>query len=139
MVSIQGHLEQDKWEQDGKKHGGIRIAAVRVRILGKAEYAGPEPEAQPDLSPSENPERRKPDRRANSVGIRIKLTLSAKETRAVGRDLACIKAGRDRKIIHPVTCRFPGRVFKEAKTVNLNAYMQGKHMFSTLYETGFGW
>jgi hypothetical protein len=83
------------------------------------------------------PERRKPDRMANSVAICIKLTLSEEEARAVGRDLAYIKAGRDRKIIHPVTYRFLVRVFKEAKTVSLNAYMQGRHMFTTLYETGF--
>ncbi|MDR0388084.1 MAG: single-stranded DNA-binding protein [Treponema sp.] len=55
MVSIQGRLEQDKWERDGRKHSGIRIAADRVRILGKAEQAGPGPEDLPDPAPSEHP------------------------------------------------------------------------------------
>jgi single-strand DNA-binding protein len=45
LVSIQGRLEQDKWEQDGKKHSGMKIAVDRIRLLGKAEHGGSEPEA----------------------------------------------------------------------------------------------
>jgi single-strand DNA-binding protein len=52
LVSIQGHLEQDKWEQDGKKRSSLKIAVERIRLLGKAEGAGPEPD---DPLP-ENPE-----------------------------------------------------------------------------------
>jgi single-strand DNA-binding protein len=49
LVSIQGRLEQDKWEQDGKKHSGIQIAVDRIRLLGKAEHTVTEPEA-PDVT-----------------------------------------------------------------------------------------
>jgi single-strand DNA-binding protein len=56
MVSIQGHLEQNKWEQDGKKHSSLKIAAERIRLLGKAELAGPEPDDLSDPAPSENPD-----------------------------------------------------------------------------------
>jgi single-strand DNA-binding protein len=55
LVSIQGHLEQDKWEQDGKKRSSLKIAVERMGLLGKAEQTGPEPDA-PDETPSENPE-----------------------------------------------------------------------------------
>jgi single-strand DNA-binding protein len=48
LVSIQGRLEQEKWEQDGKKHSGIQIAVDRVRLLGKAEQTVTESEA-PDV------------------------------------------------------------------------------------------
>jgi single-stranded DNA-binding protein len=48
MVSIQGRLEQDKWEQDGRKHSGIKIAVDRIRLLGKAEHTVTEPDA-PDV------------------------------------------------------------------------------------------
>jgi hypothetical protein len=44
LVSIQGRLEQDKWERDGKKHSGMKIAVDHIRLLGKAEYAGSEPD-----------------------------------------------------------------------------------------------
>jgi single-stranded DNA-binding protein len=56
MVSIQGHLEQDKWEQGGKKRGSLKIAADRMRLLGKAEQTGQEPDGLLDLSLSGNPE-----------------------------------------------------------------------------------
>jgi single-strand DNA-binding protein len=56
LVSIQGHLEQDKWEQDGKKRSSIRITAERVKLLGKAEQTGPEPDDLSDPAPSKNPE-----------------------------------------------------------------------------------
>jgi single-strand DNA-binding protein len=56
MVSIQGHLEQDKWEQDGKKRSGLKIAVERIRLLGKAEGAGAEPDDPSDPALSENPE-----------------------------------------------------------------------------------
>jgi hypothetical protein len=71
------------------------------------------------------------------VGIRIQLTVSAEEALAIGMDLAYIKAEKDRKIIQPHTYRFLVRVFKEAKTTSLNAYLQGKHMLNTLYESRF--
>jgi single-strand DNA-binding protein len=48
LVSIQGHLEQDKWEQDGRKHSSLKVGVDRMRLLGKAEHAGPEP-AVPDV------------------------------------------------------------------------------------------
>jgi single-strand DNA-binding protein len=51
LVSIQGHLEQDKWEQGGKKRSSLKISADRVRLLGKAE-----PDGLPDPALSENPE-----------------------------------------------------------------------------------
>jgi single-strand DNA-binding protein len=53
LVSIQGRLEQDKWERDGRKHSGIKIAVDRVRLLGKAEHTVTEPDA-PDETPPEN-------------------------------------------------------------------------------------
>jgi single-strand DNA-binding protein len=56
MASIRGHLEQDKWEQGGKKRGSLKIAADHVRLLGKAEPAGPGPDDLSDPVPSENPE-----------------------------------------------------------------------------------
>ncbi|MDR0388085.1 MAG: hypothetical protein LBH57_08615 [Treponema sp.] len=71
------------------------------------------------------------------MGIPVKLTVSAEEARAVGRDLAYIKAEKDRKLIHPVTYRFLVRVFKEAKTASLKAYFQGKQILNALGETGF--
>jgi single-strand DNA-binding protein len=49
LVSIQGRLEQDKWEQDGKKHSGIQIAVDRIRLLGKAEHTVTEQKA-PDVT-----------------------------------------------------------------------------------------
>jgi single stranded DNA-binding protein len=48
LVSIQGRLEQDKWEHEGKKHSGIKIAVDRIRLLGKAEYTGSDPDV-PDV------------------------------------------------------------------------------------------
>jgi single-strand DNA-binding protein len=49
LVSVQGHLEQDRWELDGKKRSSLKIAAERIRILGKAEHSGPEP-GVPDVT-----------------------------------------------------------------------------------------
>jgi hypothetical protein len=48
-----GRLEQDKWERDGRKHSGIKIAVDRVKLLGKAEQTGAEPDA-PDVPLSED-------------------------------------------------------------------------------------
>jgi hypothetical protein len=73
----------------------------------------------------------------NSVGMRIQLTVSAEEALAIGMDLAYIKAGKNRKIIQPATCRFLVRVFREAKTTSLNAYLQGKNILNALGETQF--
>jgi hypothetical protein len=69
--------------------------------------------------------------------MRIELTVSTEEALAIGRDLAYIKAEKDRKIIQPLTYRFLVKVFKEAKTASLNAYLQGKHMLNTLNESRF--
>jgi hypothetical protein len=80
---------------------------------------------------------RKQNRRMNSVGIRIGLTVSAEEALAIGMDLAYIKAEKDRKIIQPLTYRFLVKVFKEAKTSSLNAYLQGKNVLNALCETQF--
>jgi single-strand DNA-binding protein len=44
LVSIQGRLEQDKWEQDGKKRSALKIAVERINLLGKPERTGPEPD-----------------------------------------------------------------------------------------------
>jgi hypothetical protein len=71
------------------------------------------------------------------VGIRIGLTVSAEEALAIGMDLAYIKAEKDRKIIQPCTYRFLVKVFKEAKTASLNAYLQGKNILNALGETQF--
>jgi single-stranded DNA-binding protein len=49
LVSIQGRLEQDKWEHEGRKHSGIRIAVDRIRLPGKAEHGGSEPDV-PDIT-----------------------------------------------------------------------------------------
>jgi single-strand DNA-binding protein len=54
LVSIQGYLEQDKWEQDGKKRSALKIAVDRIRLLGKAENAGQEGQDEQGLSPSQN-------------------------------------------------------------------------------------
>jgi single-strand DNA-binding protein len=51
LVSIQGHLEQDRWEQDGKKRSALKVAADRVRLLAKAEYAELGGQDEQDLSP----------------------------------------------------------------------------------------
>jgi hypothetical protein len=59
------------------------------------------------------------------------------EALAIGRDLAYIKAEKDRKIIQPLTYRFLVKVFKEAKTTSLNAYLQGKHILNTLSKSRF--
>jgi hypothetical protein len=69
--------------------------------------------------------------------MRIELTVSAEEALAIGRDLAYIKAEKDRKIIQPLTCRSLIRVLREAKTASLNAYLQGKHILNALSETQF--
>jgi single-strand DNA-binding protein len=53
LVSIQGHLEQDKWEQNGKKHSSLKIGIDRMRLLGKAGHTGLEPEDLPDVTLSE--------------------------------------------------------------------------------------
>jgi single-stranded DNA-binding protein len=53
LVSIQGRLEQDKWEHEGRKHSGMKIAVGRIRLLGKAERGGLEPEL-PDITLSED-------------------------------------------------------------------------------------
>jgi hypothetical protein len=71
------------------------------------------------------------------VGIRIQLTVSAEEALAIGRDLAYIKAEKDRKIIQPLTCRFLARAFREAKASSLTAYLQGKRMLHALNESQF--
>jgi hypothetical protein len=71
------------------------------------------------------------------VGVRIQLTVSAEEALAIGRDLAYIKAEKDKKIIQPPTYRFLVRAFNEAKTTSLNAYRQGKTMLHTLHESRF--
>ena len=49
LVSIQGRLEQDRWEQDGKKRSSLKVAVDHIRILGKAEHSGPEP-GVPDVT-----------------------------------------------------------------------------------------
>jgi hypothetical protein len=69
--------------------------------------------------------------------MRIQLTVSEEEALAIGRDLAYIKAEKDRKIIQPLTCRFLVRVLREAKTASLNAYLQGKNILNALSETQF--
>jgi hypothetical protein len=61
--------------------------------------------------------------------------MSEEEALAIGRDLAYLMAEKDRKIIQPHTCRFLVRVFNEAKTVSLNAYLQGKRMLHALEES----
>jgi hypothetical protein len=71
------------------------------------------------------------------VGIRIGLAVSAEEALAIGRDLAYIKAEKDRKIIQPLTYRFLVKVFKEAKTTSLNAYLQGRNILNALGKTRF--
>jgi single-strand DNA-binding protein len=56
LVSIQGRLEQDKWERDGKKHSALKIAVEYVNFLGKPEPTGPEPgDDLPDAVLPENP------------------------------------------------------------------------------------
>jgi hypothetical protein len=69
--------------------------------------------------------------------MRVELTVTPKEALAIGRDLAYIKAEKDRKIIHPLTFRFLVKVFKGAKTSSRDSYRRGKQMLRTLYETGF--
>jgi single-strand DNA-binding protein len=54
LVSIQGRLEQDKWEQEGRKRSALKIAVERLSLLGKPERAGREPEDLPDAALSEN-------------------------------------------------------------------------------------
>jgi single-strand DNA-binding protein len=54
LVSIQGRLEQDRWERDGKKRSSLRVVADRIRILGKAEHSGPEPDDLSDVTPPES-------------------------------------------------------------------------------------
>jgi hypothetical protein len=81
--------------------------------------------------------RQKPGGRANKVGVRIELTVSVEEALAIGRDLAYIKAEKDKKIIQPLTYRFLVKVFREAKTTSLNEYLQGKYMLNTLNESQF--
>ncbi|MDR3123298.1 MAG: hypothetical protein LBU16_05920 [Treponema sp.] len=71
------------------------------------------------------------------MSIRIGLAVSAEEVMAIGRDLAYIKVEKDRKIIQPLTYRFLVKVFKEAKTSSLNAYLQGKNILNALGETQF--
>jgi hypothetical protein len=71
------------------------------------------------------------------MDIRIQLTVSLEEALAIGRDLAYIKAEKDRKIIQPLTRRFLVRVFKAAKIASFNAYLQGKRMLNTLSESRF--
>jgi single-strand DNA-binding protein len=48
LVSIQGHLEQYKWEQEGRKRSALKIAVERIGLLGKPERAGQEPDDLPD-------------------------------------------------------------------------------------------
>jgi hypothetical protein len=69
--------------------------------------------------------------------MRIELTVSAEEALAIGRDLAYIKAEKDRKIIQPLTYRFLVKAFREAKTASLNVYLQGKNILNALCETQF--
>jgi single-strand DNA-binding protein len=54
LVSIQGRLEQDKWEQDGKKRSALKIAVERINFLGKPERAGREPDDLPDIAVPES-------------------------------------------------------------------------------------
>jgi single-strand DNA-binding protein len=51
LVSIQGHIEQDTWEQDSKKRSSLKIAADRIRILATAEHSGPEPDERSNATP----------------------------------------------------------------------------------------
>jgi hypothetical protein len=69
--------------------------------------------------------------------MRIQLTVSAEEALAIGRNLAYLKAEKDRKIIQPLTYRFLVKVFREAKTTSLNAYLQGRNILNALSETQF--
>jgi single-stranded DNA-binding protein len=54
LVSVQGHLEQDKWEQDGKKRSALKIAVEHINFLGKPERAVSE--SDDDLSDIALPE-----------------------------------------------------------------------------------
>jgi single-strand DNA-binding protein len=49
LVSIQGHLEQDRWEKDGKQRSCLKIAIDDLQLLGfntpeDDEYLPPAPE-----------------------------------------------------------------------------------------------
>jgi hypothetical protein len=72
-----------------------------------------------------------------NAGMRIELTVTPKEALAIGRDLAWLKAEKDRKILRSLTRRFLVKVFREAEASGRDSYRRGKHMLRTLYETGF--
>jgi single-strand DNA-binding protein len=43
LVSIEGHLEQDRWEEEGKTRSSLKIAVDYIGLLGKVR-GGEEPE-----------------------------------------------------------------------------------------------
>lgn len=51
-IAVDGRLDQDRWEKDGKKMSKIYINADHVQLLG----GGKEKSEQPSASPSDFPE-----------------------------------------------------------------------------------
>lgn len=53
QISVLGHLDQDKWEKDGKQNSMIYIVADKIQLLGSGSSKGNDGE-QPSESYQNN-------------------------------------------------------------------------------------